>query len=142
MTSPVSYERVDDIGVITIDNPPVNALSHAVRAGIQERIDALAADGPTADELARVKAAQAWRFLSGLEGLQSRAMALGRYETMLGDSDYLERDLARYDAVDAAAVQAAAALLASERAITMEVRPEPPDPSGGDGAEMQGEVTP
>ena len=38
MTSPVSYELVDDIGVITIDNPPVNALSHAVRAGIQERL--------------------------------------------------------------------------------------------------------
>ena len=40
MTSPVSYELVDDIGVISIDNPPVNALSHAVRQGIH---DALAA---------------------------------------------------------------------------------------------------
>ena len=27
MTSPVRYELVDGIGVITIDNPPVNALS-------------------------------------------------------------------------------------------------------------------
>ncbi len=32
--SPVNYELKDTIGVITIDNPPVNALSQAVRAGI------------------------------------------------------------------------------------------------------------
>jgi 3-hydroxyacyl-CoA dehydrogenase len=38
MTSPVSYELVDGIGVITVDNPPVNALSHAVRQGLQEAI--------------------------------------------------------------------------------------------------------
>jgi 3-hydroxyacyl-CoA dehydrogenase len=35
---PVSYEIVDDIGVITIENPPVNALSHAVRQGLLESI--------------------------------------------------------------------------------------------------------
>jgi 3-hydroxyacyl-CoA dehydrogenase len=38
MTSPVSYELVDDIGVITIDNPPVNALSQAVRQGIHDAV--------------------------------------------------------------------------------------------------------
>ncbi len=38
MASPVSYELVDDIGVITVDNPPVNALSHAVRQGLQDAI--------------------------------------------------------------------------------------------------------
>jgi 3-hydroxyacyl-CoA dehydrogenase len=32
--SPVSYEIVDEVGVITIENPPVNALSHAVRQGL------------------------------------------------------------------------------------------------------------
>ena len=38
MTSPVSYELVEDIGVITVDNPPVNALSHAVRQGLHDAI--------------------------------------------------------------------------------------------------------
>ncbi len=38
MTSPVSYELVDDIGVITVTNPPVNALSHAVRQGLHDAI--------------------------------------------------------------------------------------------------------
>jgi 3-hydroxyacyl-CoA dehydrogenase len=38
MTSPVSYQLVDDVGVISVDNPPVNALSHAVRQGIHDAI--------------------------------------------------------------------------------------------------------
>ncbi len=36
MSSPVSYELLGDIGVMSIDSPPVNALSHAVRQGIQD----------------------------------------------------------------------------------------------------------
>jgi len=38
MNSPVSYEVIDSIGVITVDNPPVNALSQAVRQGIQDAV--------------------------------------------------------------------------------------------------------
>jgi len=38
MSSPVRYKIVDDIGVITVDNPPVNALSHAVRQGLLDAI--------------------------------------------------------------------------------------------------------
>jgi 3-hydroxyacyl-CoA dehydrogenase len=48
MTSPVSYELVDDIGVITVDNPPVNALSHAVRQGLQDAIQAAQQDASKA----------------------------------------------------------------------------------------------
>ncbi|MDH3452902.1 MAG: 3-hydroxyacyl-CoA dehydrogenase NAD-binding domain-containing protein, partial [Gammaproteobacteria bacterium] len=36
MSDIVSYEIVDGIGVITVDNPPVNALSRAVRQGLLE----------------------------------------------------------------------------------------------------------
>ena len=42
--TPVTTERVGRVGLIAIDNPPVNAASHAVRAGIAAAIDALAAD--------------------------------------------------------------------------------------------------
>ncbi len=38
MSSPVNYEVLGDIGVMSIDNPPVNALSHPVRQGIQDAI--------------------------------------------------------------------------------------------------------
>ncbi|SFE62477.1 3-hydroxyacyl-CoA dehydrogenase NAD-binding domain-containing protein [Roseivivax sediminis] len=44
MTTPVSYEIEDGIAVITIDNPPVNALGHAVREGLWQAIDRFAGD--------------------------------------------------------------------------------------------------
>lgn len=40
----VRLERQDDILVATIANPPVNALSHSVRAGLLAAVDALGAD--------------------------------------------------------------------------------------------------
>ena len=38
MSLSVSYEVHGDIGVMSIESPPVNALSHAVRAGIEQAI--------------------------------------------------------------------------------------------------------
>lgn len=40
----VSVERRDRVAVVTIDNPPVNALSHAVRAALWEIFESLDAD--------------------------------------------------------------------------------------------------
>jgi len=48
MTSPVSYKIVDEIGVITVDNPPVNALSQAVRQGLQDAIRTAQSDASKA----------------------------------------------------------------------------------------------
>ena len=36
MNSVVTFEKHDDVGLIIVDNPPVNALSQAVRAGLLE----------------------------------------------------------------------------------------------------------
>ena len=44
MSDKTSYEIVDGIAVITIDNPPVNAMSAAVRKGCWAALDRLAAD--------------------------------------------------------------------------------------------------
>ena len=38
MSNPVSYHRDGSVLVISVDNPPVNALSHAVRAGVVEAL--------------------------------------------------------------------------------------------------------
>lgn len=38
MSNVVSYEVIDNIGVITVNNPPVNALSQAVREGLQNAL--------------------------------------------------------------------------------------------------------
>jgi len=44
MSSPVRYELQGDIGVITVDNPPVNALSYAVRQGLLDAITTAQSD--------------------------------------------------------------------------------------------------
>ena len=44
MPDKTSYEVVDGIAVITIDNPPVNAMSTAVRKSCWDALDKLAAD--------------------------------------------------------------------------------------------------
>ncbi len=41
----VTYERSDGVGIITIDNPPLNVLSHDVRDGLMAALREAAADG-------------------------------------------------------------------------------------------------
>ncbi len=48
MNSPVSYHAREAVGVITIDNPPVNAFSHAVRKGLEDAVRTAIADESTA----------------------------------------------------------------------------------------------
>jgi len=48
MSDVVSYSIVDGIGVITVDNPPVNALSQAVRQGLLDAIRAAQSDASKA----------------------------------------------------------------------------------------------
>ncbi len=42
--SPITTRRHGDILIITSNNPPVNALGHAVREGLMAAIDELEAD--------------------------------------------------------------------------------------------------
>jgi 3-hydroxyacyl-CoA dehydrogenase len=44
MSSPVAYTLDGDIAVISIDNPPVNALSHAVRQGLLDAVETFQSD--------------------------------------------------------------------------------------------------
>src|SRR5581483_6619263 len=46
MTELVRYTRQDDIAILTIDNPPVNALSPGVPEGMQARVEQAAVDKP------------------------------------------------------------------------------------------------
>ena len=46
--SVVNYQLQDQLGIITINNPPVNALSHAVRAGLTEALTQCATDSSNA----------------------------------------------------------------------------------------------
>ena len=44
MTSPIRTERHDNVLVVISDNPPVNALGQAVRAGLKDAIGQALAD--------------------------------------------------------------------------------------------------
>ena len=48
MSPVVSYALHGNIGVISVDNAPVNALSHAVRSGIAEALTAAYSDASQA----------------------------------------------------------------------------------------------
>lgn len=48
MSSVVCYELIDNIGVITLDNPPVNALSQALRQGLLDVVTAAQKDASEA----------------------------------------------------------------------------------------------
>ena len=48
MSNVVSYQIVDNIGVISVNNPPVNALAQVVRAGILEAVTAAQNDATDA----------------------------------------------------------------------------------------------
>jgi 3-hydroxyacyl-CoA dehydrogenase len=48
MSSTVSYSLQDNIGVISVNNPPVNALSHAVRQGLLDAITTAQSDASEA----------------------------------------------------------------------------------------------
>jgi len=42
--NPISIEKIDNIALIKVNNPPVNALSHAVRSGLMDAIEETEAD--------------------------------------------------------------------------------------------------
>src|SRR5687768_10816350 len=44
MSRIVQLQRHGDIAVIVVDNPPVNTITAAVRAGLREALDAVTAD--------------------------------------------------------------------------------------------------
>lgn len=64
MTSPVAYRRHDDIGVITIDNPPVNALGQPVRQGL---VDAVVEGNEDPQARILVLVAQGRTFIAGAD---------------------------------------------------------------------------
>ena len=79
-----------------------------LQGAIEAQLARLAADGPTARELAQAKNAIELRILERLEGLGGfggKAASLNSYYFWTGEPDYFAEDLARYQAVSAADVQ-------------------------------------
>jgi predicted Zn-dependent peptidase len=69
-------------------------------------VDRLAAEGPSEEELARVRTLHAAAVESGLEQLGERADRISQYACLFDDPELVNSEVARYDAVDAALVRA------------------------------------
>jgi zinc protease len=94
---------------------------------IMGEIARLAAEGPTIDELARGRVHSETQFVLRLQtvgGFGGKSDQLNAYNVLLGDPDYFERDLARYQQASAQSLQdAVARYLEPARRITMSVVP-------------------
>ena len=75
---------------------------------IQEEINRVKAEAPSAHELGRAVNQFEASFLDRLENLGGLADQLNGYVAMTGNPDYFNEDLARYKAIDPAAVRAMA----------------------------------
>ncbi len=75
---------------------------------IQEEINKVKKEPPSARELGRAVNQYEASFLDRLENLGSKADLLNNYVSNTGNPDYFNEDLARYKAIDPAAVQAMA----------------------------------
>ena len=79
---------------------PVDRLESALLA----EMDRLAADGPTADDLERVRNLQASRTASALERISERADRLSMYTCLFDEPERINSEVSRYAAVDAGRV--------------------------------------
>jgi len=94
---------------------------------ILEEIARLAAEGPTGDELARGRVHSETQFVLRLQtvgGFGGKSDQLNAYNVLLGDPDYFDRDLARYQEATAESLrEAVARYLVPGHRITMSVVP-------------------
>ena len=96
----------------------------ALVKAVNEEVAKLAATGPTAEEVERVQASHESGFLYGLESTLQKAITLAGYDVQAKDPAYFAKDLARYRAVTAAQIKAAAATyLKPTSRVTLTIKP-------------------
>jgi zinc protease len=101
---------------------------NALQRVIDEEVSRLAAAGPTAREMERVRNSIEAEFIGGMErvgGFGGKANQLNQYAYFAGEPDSFERDLDRYRAVSAADVQRVATrYLAQAKRVVLSVVPQ------------------
>jgi predicted Zn-dependent peptidase len=95
-----------------------------IKSVVLDELDAFVAEGPTEDELARVRAQLEAGFLRQMESLPSRADRLNMYQHYYGEPDSFERDLARWRSPTAEDVRAWAAKVFGPGRLDLRVYPE------------------
>ena len=106
---------------------------------LDEEIERLAKEGPSATELAKARNQALAGFWHGLETISGKAQALGTYEVFFGDYRKLFEAPAAYESITADDVkQAAATILRRENRTVGILQPKPAEP-GAAGSEQQGD---
>jgi zinc protease len=98
-----------------------------IERAIVEEIARLANDGPTPAELERCRVQAESQFMFRLQtvgGFGGKSDQLNAYNTFLGDPDFFDRDLARYQRVTAASIAATVrGFLSNSRRVGLSVVP-------------------
>lgn len=109
-----------------------------VEQAIEEELAEFFENGPTRDELERVKAAYFAQTIRGLEkvgGFSGKSQLLARYETYLDDASLFRRDLQRWEDATRDQVRNAARTWLSQGDYNLEVRPQPDYRAASEGAD-------
>jgi zinc protease len=105
---------------------PGHTLAELERA-VSDEILRIAAEGPTADEIARGQVQAEAQFMFRLQtvgGFGGKSDQLNAYNTFVGDPDYFTRDLERYRHVTPASLQAAVSrYLTNAGRVTLSIVP-------------------
>jgi zinc protease len=104
-----SLEIAGLVGVVATARPGVPL--GTLETMIDEEIRRISKEGPTEEELERVKSGQEFDFISGLErigGFGGKADRLAMYETFLGSPDRFQEDYERYQSVKGKDIRQAA----------------------------------
>ncbi len=95
---------------------------------IDEELERLASEGPTADELERFKASRELAMVASMQDVLGRADALNAYQFYFGEPDSFNRDLDRYrNATPQSVRKWAAQVLTPDARLIARVLPESPD---------------
>ncbi len=117
-------QKLDGMIQLVVTAKP-GVLPSDIDAEISRALSTVIASGVTDRELTRVKNGMRASMLDGLANVSSKAFRLSYYNYVTGSPDYLAQDLARYDALTPAAVQAAArTYLAGTPRVVLTIVPE------------------
>jgi zinc protease len=114
----------EDVGTfaVTVTPRPGNSLT-AIEAAVDSIVARVAAEGPTADELARAKAGNEFDLVSGLESPLAKAEILLAGQVYQQDPNAFQADLRALQAVTPADVRRVAAKYLTPRRVVLSVVP-------------------
>jgi zinc protease len=107
-----------------------------IEQAIDEELARFLAEGPTPEEVERVRNAWQKSFFQRLEGVQGRGGMLQMYNQYRGDAGYVSKDLQRYLDVTAESItEWAGKTLVPDHRVRVVVNPKPKDDDAAKGAE-------